>query len=232
MNDKPLAIIPARGGSRRIPRKNIRSFLGKPIIAYSVEAALKSNLFCEVMVSTEDKEIAKIAKEYGATVPFFRSNETADDFATIENVLEEVLLNYSDIHFEFESFCCILPTSPLLSAQRLTESFKLFNSSSFDSLFPVLRFSYPIQRALKVEMGKVVMAQPQYIHSRSQDLEPMYHDAGQFYWMKTSVFMLAKELFCQNAGMIELSEMEIQDIDTIEDWKLAEYKYRILNYEY
>lgn len=232
MKNNAVAIIPARGGSKRIQHKNIKEFLGKPIIAYSIEAALKSNLFQEVMVSTDDKEIATLAIKFGASVPFYRSSKNADDFATVENVIEEVLNCYESQGVGFENFCCIFSTAPLISAIRLKESYDLFKSSSFDSLFPVLRFSYPIQRALKHADGKIVMALPEFMHMRSQDLEPRFHDAGQFYWMKTDAFMKLKEVFCDNAGMIELSEMEVQDIDNMDDWKMAEIKYKILNNEY
>lgn len=226
---KNIAIIPARGGSKRIPRKNIKPFMGKPIIAYSIEAALNSGLFDEVMVSTEDKEIAKIAKLYGAKVPFFRSERLSDDHATIENVIEEVLKEYEKLNMLYDNFCCLLSTAPFLDVQSLTKSYNLFNNSSFDSIFPVLRFSYPIQRALKLENGRIVMREPEYIHTRSQELEPMFHDSGLFYWMKVDMFMSSKEIFCDNSGMFEVSEIEAQDIDTESDWKLAELKFELLH---
>jgi len=224
-----LAIIPARGGSKRIPRKNIKEFLGKPIIAYSIEVALKSKLFDEVMVSTDSEEIAKIARQYGAKVPFFRSKKTADDFATIENVIEEVIDWYKMNGREFDNFCCIFSTTPLLKPEHLLESYTLLLKNKFDALFPVIRFSYPIQRALKLQKGRIVMAEPQYIHSRSQDLEPMFHDAGMFYWMKTKKFCQTLEILCDNTGMFELSELEVQDIDNMTDWVLAELKYKLLS---
>ena len=223
-----ICVIPARGGSKRIPKKNIKEFLGKPIIAYSIEAAIESNLFDEIMVSTDNEEIAKIARQYGAKVPFFRSKKNADDFATIENVIDEVLNMYKKIGREFDNFCCISSTTPLLKEEHLSESYSLFNMNKFDALFPVIRFSYPIQRALKLQSGKIVMAEPQYIHSRSQDMEPMFHDAGMFYWMKTNKFSQTLEIICDNTGMFELSELEVQDIDNITDWKLAELKYDLL----
>ncbi len=224
---KNIAIIPARGGSKRIPRKNIKPFMGKPIIAYSIEAALQCGLFDEVMVSTDDEEIAEVAKKYGAKVPFMRSAETANDYATMENVIEEVLQNYQKEGKIFESFCCILSTAPFLSKKSLQESFRIFTTDAYDSLMPVLAFSYPIQRALKSENSRLIMREPEHIHTRSQDLEPMYHDAGLYYWMKIDRFLEVKEIFCANTGMIVLSESEVQDIDTEEDWKMAEMKYRL-----
>lgn len=225
---KNLAIIPARGGSKRIPRKNIKPFMGKPIIAYSIEAALQSGIFDEVMVSTDDEEIAEIAKQYGANVPFMRSKKNSDDHATMEDVIEEVLNEYYCQNKSFDSFCCILSTAPFLRSMSLINSHIKFLGGQYDSLFPVLRFTYPIQRALRQVDGKIVMREPQYIHSRSQDLEPMYHDSGLFYWMTVSKFMEVKEIFCDNSGMIELSDLEVQDIDTYEDWRMAEIKYQML----
>ena len=226
---KKLAIIPARGGSKRIPRKNIKLFLGKPIIEYSIKAALDSGLFDEVMVSTDDREIADISINAGAKVPFFRSEKTANDFAHIADVIEEVLIEYQKIGKIFDAFCCIFPTAPFLLPNRLVEGFNLMTDKNFDSIFPVLRFSYPIQRALKIEDGKVSMILPENFNKRSQDLMPSYHDSGQFYWMKTKEFDKQKRLFAENSGAIILTEMEVQDIDNDEDWEIAELKYKMIN---
>ena len=223
-----IAIIPARGGSKRIPRKNIKPFLGKPIIAYSIEAAQQTGLFTEIMVSTDDAEIAQIAKQYGAQVPFFRSPETANDYANIGDVVEEVLITYEKKGITFDNVCCLLATAPFINANRIKEAYDLMFSRLFEAVFPIVRFSYPIQRALKLSNGKVSMFQPENFAKRSQDLEPAYHDSGQFYWMRVSEFMKQKRFFAQNAGAIILPESEVQDIDTEEDWKIAEMKYRIL----
>ncbi|NSW45089.1 MAG: pseudaminic acid cytidylyltransferase [Bacteroidales bacterium] len=223
-----IAIIPARGGSKRIPRKNIKPFLGKPIIAYSIEAAQQTGLFTEIMVSTDDTEIAQIAKQYGAQVPFFRSPQTANDYANIGDVVEEVLITYKNKGITFDNVCCILATAPFINAKRIKEAYDLMLHQSFEAVFPIVRFSYPIQRALKLSNGKVSMFQPENFTKRSQDLEPAYHDSGQFYWMRVSEFMKQKRFFAQNAGAIILPESEVQDIDTEEDWKIAEMKYRIL----
>ncbi|SFH12503.1 pseudaminic acid cytidylyltransferase [Pontibacter chinhatensis] len=226
---KSLAIIPARGGSKRIPRKNIRPFLGKPIIAYSIEAALASGLFAEVMVSTDDEEIAHVAQEYGANVPFLRSTGASDDFATTAQVLEEVLLKYKAQGKSFEAACCLYPTAPFVTAKLLQESYKKLQEGDFDTVFPVLQYSYPIWRSLKVEQGKAAMNWPEHLNSRSQDLPAAFHDAGQFYWFRVDTFLEDKKLFTGNSGVIELSELEAQDIDSVTDWKLAELKYKLLH---
>jgi len=224
-----LAIIPARGGSKRIPRKNIKSFLGKPIIAYSIETALKSGVFDAVMVSTDDEEIAEIARSFGASVPFLRSGKSSDDYATTADVVEEVLLSYKEIGVEFELGCCIYPTAPLIKNDKLKESFDLLTRQSFDTVFPVVQYSYPIQRAIKVdEQNKMNLFFDEYKNSRSQDLEELYHDAGQFYTFSVAKFLEKKELWTQNTGVIVLDELEVQDIDTITDWKLAELKYGLI----
>ena len=223
---KNLAIIPARGGSKRIPRKNIRDFLGKPIIAYSIEVALKSKLFDEVMVSTDDVEIAEVAKKYGANVPFMRSKENADDFTTTVDVLLEVLRDYKKENKSFKQGCCIYPTSPLLTKKELIEGYELLKAKNFDTVFPVVKFGYPILRSLKIEEGKVKMNWAEYLDSRSQDLPDSYHDAGQFYWFQTDKLMEQKKLFTSNSGAVILKEEQVQDIDTEQDWKLAELKAR------
>jgi pseudaminic acid cytidylyltransferase len=216
-----LAIIPARGGSKRIPLKNIKDFLGKPIIAYSIEMAISSGLFEVVMVSTDDQIIAEIATNYGAKVPFYRSKDTANDFATLADVIDEVKNMYIDSHQEFDNICCILPTAPLISIECLKKTFVLLNEKYVDSVRPVVRFSYPIQRALKMSDNRVEMFYPEYQTTRSQDLEPAFHDAGQFYWMKFKTGLRGNSKFG-----FEISEMECQDIDTLEDWILAEQKYK------
>ncbi|HEY4650406.1 MAG TPA: pseudaminic acid cytidylyltransferase [Pontibacter sp.] len=226
---KRLAIIPARGGSKRIPRKNIKPFLGKPIIAYSIETALQSGLFDEVMVSTDDAEIAEVAEAYGANVPFLRSETAADDYATTADVIAEVLHNYSPEGKHFEQVCCIYPTAPFIQPAILREALQLLESANYSTVFPVLRYSFPIWRSLKMEANKVEMNWPEHQTSRSQDLEPAFHDAGQFYWLRTADFREQQQLFTPNSGAIELSELHAQDIDNETDWKLAELKYKLLH---
>jgi pseudaminic acid cytidylyltransferase len=224
-----LAIITARGGSKRIPRKNIRDFLGKPIIAYSIEAALHSGIFDEVMVSTDDEEIASIAKIYGAKVPFLRSAENANDFAGTYEVIEEVLNSYFELDKSFDYACCIYPTAPFVNAIRFTESFELLKGKQLDVVFPICKYSFPIQRALHLNNGKVEMIQPENRTKRSQDLPSVYHDAGQFYFFETKKLLANKKLFTENTGAIVLDEMEVQDIDNETDWKIAELKYTLLS---
>jgi N-acylneuraminate cytidylyltransferase len=225
---KNLAIIPARGGSKRIPRKNIKSFLGKPIIAYSIEAALQTGLFDEVMVSTDDEEITTVAKQYGAKIPFMRSIENANDFASTEDVIEEVLQSYCKLDISFEYACCIYPTAPFVNKEHLAKSNEILLKGNFDSVIPVLQFSYPILRAFKVVQNRIKMAWPENENKRSQDMDAYFHDAGQFYWINVNPFLKHKRLFNENTGFIELKELEVQDIDNPSDWEMAEYKYTCL----
>lgn len=225
---KKIAIIPARGGSKRIPRKNIKNFLGKPIIAYSIEAALNSKIFDEVMVSTDDAEIAEIAKKYGAKVPFYRSSEMSSDTATTTSVLIEVLDEYKKLGQEFEYCACIYPCAPFINTQKLIQAMDLLIKKGVDSVLPVVKFSYPPQRGLIIRDEKVQMLHPKNYDMRSQDLEPYYHDAGQFYCLKSSSLIREKKLYCENTLPIILPESEVQDIDNEEDWKIAEIKYKIL----
>ena len=219
-----LCIIPARGGSKRIPRKNIKNFLGKPIIAYSIEVALESKLFSEVMVSTDDDEIKEIALQYGAKVPFLRTKENADDYATLSDVIEEVKDYYLDTTKKFNNICCMLPTAPFITIELIHESYLEMLVKGFNSVRPVVRFSYPPQRGLKLVNGQVVLVNPEHAKTRSQDFEPIYHDAGMFYWMRFDVGLKGA-----NKGGVVVSEKIVQDIDTVEDWEMAELKYRIVH---
>jgi len=228
---KTLAIIPARGGSKRIPRKNIKDFLGKPIIAYSIEAALKSNLFDEVMVSTDDEGIASIAKQYGAKIPFMRSEKNADDFTGTGDVVFEVLNKYSEIGKDFTTACCIYATAPFVNENKLIEGFKLLTDSEFDAVFPLAKYNSPIWRSYYLnENRSVKMNFPENEAKRSQDLPDAYYDAGQFYWFKTAAIHLLenKNSFGINKASIVLDDMEVQDIDNIEDWQIAEMKFEYL----
>ena len=223
-----IAIIPARRGSKRIPNKNIKDFLGKPIIAYSIETAIKSKLFDEVMVSTDDMQIAEIAQSLGAKVPFMRSKENSNDYAGTSDVILEVLDKYKKNGNIFDYCCCIYPAAPFITPEKLKESFELFKVKEYDSLFPVVKYSYPIQRSYKFVNDKISMVWPENYSKRSQDLEPFYHDAGQFYWIKVKELIKIKKLYTCNSGAIILSELEVQDIDNEEDWKLAEMKFKLL----
>jgi N-acylneuraminate cytidylyltransferase len=223
-----LAIIPARGGSKRIPRKNIKMFLGNPIIRYSIDEAVRCGCFDEIMVSTDDREVAEASQKYGAQVPFVRSAKTSDDFATIAEVLWEVLSEYKARGKVFEHACCIYPTAPLITAERLRQGYQLLREYGAESVIPVVRFSYPIQRALKIENELLSMIWPENINARSQDLMPAYHDAGQFCWFSVESFIMNRQLFSQRTVPLVIPESEVQDIDTIEDWQIAELKYSIL----
>lgn len=225
---KKIAIITARGGSKRIPRKNIRPFLGKPIMAYSVEAALQSGIFDEVMVSTEDEEIAALARQYGAKVPFYRSEKTSGDFAGTNDVLLEVLEEYDKRGEHFELGCCIYPTAPFVTAEKLREAAGKLEASDADTLIPVVEFSYPPKRAMVIREGLLQFGDLRYIDSRSQDLEKEYHDVGQFYCFRTEAFRQNKKLMLGKILPYVVSEMEVQDIDNESDWQIAEIKYQAM----
>lgn len=222
-----VAIITARGGSKRIPRKNIKEFLGKPIIEYSIEAALKSGVFDEVMVSTEDEEIAEIARKAGAKVPFMRSAKTSDDHATSAEVVMEVLEEYKKCGEEFDYACCIYPTAPFVTAQKLQKARNILEENNADTVMPVVKFSFPPQRSVIMENGYLKFKWPEHELTRSQDLEPFFHDAGQFYFIKAGSFWTQKRLLMEKTIPIEMEEMEVQDIDNLEDWKIAEVKYAV-----
>jgi len=223
-----IAIIPARGGSKRIPRKNIKEFCGKPIIAYSIETAIKSNIFDEIMVSTDDEEIAEIAKKYGASVPFFRSAEMSSDMAMTVPVLIEVLGEYEKRGKHFDITCCIYPCAPFITPQKLKQGVDILLQNNANFAFPVVKFSYPPQRGLVIRDQRISMLYPENYLKRSQDLEPLYHDAGQFYFAKTEVLKEKQTFFGENSMPIICNESEMQDIDTMEDWKIAEIKYKMI----
>lgn len=225
---KNIAIITARGGSKRIPRKNIKEFCGIPILAYSIEAALNAGVFDTVMVSTDDEEIAGVARQYGAEVPFFRSENTSNDYATTNDVLLEVLTEYEKRGTDYELACCIYPTAPFVTAGKLKDAVARLLQSDADTLIPVVAFSYPPQRAMIVKDGRLVFEYPQYLDSRSQDLEPHYHDVGQFYVFRTAAFRKNKKLMVGNILPLVVSELEVQDIDNQTDWEIAEIKYRLM----
>ncbi|MCR4763070.1 MAG: pseudaminic acid cytidylyltransferase [Lachnospiraceae bacterium] len=222
-----IAIITARGGSKRIPKKNIRPFCGQPIIAYSIQAALASALFDVVMVSTDDAEIAEISVKYGAEVPFMRSAKTADDYATTEDVLLEVLERYKERGQRFDLACNLYPTAPFITAERLKEAYDLISAGDCNAVFPVVRFAFPPQRGLYEENGWITPTSPEDYMKRSQDLRPVYHDCGQFYFYRVDAFLKSGSTV-DHARPLIISEMEVQDIDTLTDWKLAEMKYRLL----
>lgn len=219
-----LAIIPARGGSKRIPNKNIKKFLGKEIIAYSIESLLEVKNIKTVIVSTDSTEIESVALKYGASVPFIRSEKNSDDFATTYDVIEEVLNNYNE---NFDVVCCIYPTSVFVTANMLTKAIDLLLSTpTATSVVSVLEYSHPIQRSLTVQKGFLASNHPDFYNARSQDLDTNYHDAGQFYIFKPEAAKADKKLITQACIPFIINSNNAQDIDTIDDWKLAELKYQ------
>lgn len=221
-----IAVITARGGSKRIPRKNIKEFCGKPIIAYSIETAIESNIFDEVMVSTDDEEIKEIAIQYGAVVPFMRSEATSGDYVTTNDVLKEVFSEYEKRGQHFELAVCIYPTAPFITVEKLKEAVALMEQENADAVTPVVRFSFPPQRAFVVREGSLTYQFPENATVRSQDLEPIYHDCGQFYVMK--VENMLNNIPAKKHIPLIVSELEVQDIDNEEDWQIAEMKYRFM----
>ena len=227
--NKTIAIITARGGSKRIHRKNIKDFFGQPMIKYAIDAALKSKIFDTVMVSTDDEEIAEISKKCGAEIPFMRSEETSNDFATTNDVLIEVIKKYKEKDVIFDNICCIYPCVPLLKDDVLKDAYNTFINSNSDALMPVVKYSYPIQRALRISNNNFLnYAYPENKLKRSQDLETMYHDVGMFYFIKASVFLKEKTLLPLKTSSFIMNELYVQDIDTIDDWNIAELKYKLL----
>lgn len=225
-----VAIITARGGSKRIPRKNIRPFLGRPIIGYAIETARRSALFEQVMVSTDDDEIAAIARHFGASVPFLRSSETANDFATTADVLREVFAQYEQQGQVFDYACCLYPTAPFVTPDLLRQAFSTLTEHRFDTVYPLQRFGFPVQRAVSLHNQQVRWLQPEHALTRSQDLEPAYHDAGQFYFFDVAAFQSSHRLITDNSGGVVISEMAAHDIDTEDDWRMAELKWK-MNHE-
>ena len=223
-----IAIITARGGSKRIPRKNVKEFCGKPMLQYSIEAALSSGIFDEVMVSTDDEKIAQVAKAAGAKVPFMRSEKTSNDYATTADVLMEVIEEYKKLGQEFAYTCCIYPTAPFITAEKLQKAFSIIKEQNAAQLKPVIAYSFPPQRCEVVRDGKLEMLHPEHRNTRSQDLEPYYHDCGQFYFYDTKELIKGNGIIVEKVIPMVLSELEVQDIDNETDWKLAEIKYKMM----
>lgn len=228
MKTKAVAIIPARGGSKRIPRKNIKEFFGKPLIAYSIETALESNLFEKVVVSTDDKEIAKIAKEYGAEV-IKRPDELADDFTPTIPVIAHAIEVISKDMEDIQAVCCIYATAPFLKVKYIKEAYKKFTNNKNAYCFSATSFAFPIQRAIKIEDEQLEMFNPEHFNTRSQDLQEAYHDAGQFYWGRPDAWLTQIPIFSKESSVVLLPRHLVQDIDTLEDWKRTEFMYEALN---
>lgn len=224
-----IAIIPARGGSKRIPRKNIKWFHGKPIIAYPIETLLKSGLFDRVIVSTDDEEIAETARRFGADVPFLRSAENASDTAATYPVIKEVLDKLKSENEHFETICCVYPTSVFVTAEMICDSVEKLENEKLNSIAAITRFGHPIQRAIAVNGNLANFRNPEFSQTRTQDLETFYHDTGQFYMLDNIIFERYQSFFTDKTGFFEFPENLVQDIDNETDWKLAELKYQLLN---
>lgn len=223
-----ICIIPARGGSKRIPGKNLKFFHGRPILCYAIEAALKSGLFSEVMVSTDDRLIAETAVKYGASVPFMRDANLADDFSTTAEVLLDVLEKYRSSGREFDRLCCIYPTAAFVLPEHIRQGFEQLENGQASVVFPVLPFEYPIWRAMrKTDEHLLEMIWPENENKRSQDLEKAWHDAGQWYWLNVPDFLENKRILGGKAAGIPLSHLDAHDIDWPDDWELAELKFEI-----
>ncbi len=227
---KSIAIITARGGSKRIPHKNIRDFCGKPIISYSIETAKKSGIFDRVMVSTDSDEIAAVAREYGAEVPFMRSAENSDDYSTTEDVMLEVLGSYSKIGEQYDVACCLYPTAVFVTPEILKESMRVMTEKNPDVVIPLVQFSYPPQRGMIINPnGYAELINHEHVRTRSQDLEKIYHDCGQFYLYNVKRLIETKGYITNTFAPVVIPEMFVQDIDCEEDWKMAELKYKMIN---
>lgn len=227
-----LAVIPARGGSKRIPRKNIKPFCGKPMIAWSIAAALDSDCFDHVVVSTDDYEIGEVARQYGAEVPFVRPPELSDDHTGTVPVIRHAIEWFNEQGQMPVQVCCIYATAPFITAIDIKHGLDLLIDAGSDYAFSATRYPFPIQRAIRVsEQGRVAMFSPEHFNTRSQDLEEAYHDAGQFYWGRATAWLDCEVIFGLNATVVLLPQYRVKDIDTAEDWIMAEYLSRALNLE-
>jgi pseudaminic acid cytidylyltransferase len=224
-----IAVIPARGGSKRIPGKNIKFFHGKPMIAYSIEAAKQSDCFDKIIVSTDDQEIADIARQYGAEVPFIRPAEIAGDYATTMDVIQHAIQWCESQSMSLDLLCCIYATAPFILPSDLSLGLESVSENNIDYAFSATSFAFPIQRAISLnENGSVQMFQPEHLNTRSQDLQEAYHDAGQFYWGKIAAFKTGKPFFSLSSKAILIPRKRVQDVDTLEDWEFAEALYAVM----
>jgi N-acylneuraminate cytidylyltransferase len=223
-----LAVIPARGGSKRIPRKNIKLFCGKPMIAWSIESALQSGCFDQVIVSTDDAEIAEVARQCGAQVPFMRPAELSDDYTGTTSVIAHAINWFATQAQMPEQVCCLYATAPFVTAADLRTGLQTLLETDCDYVFSVSSYAFPIQRAIRIsKSNRVEMFSPEYFNSRSQDLEDAYHDAGQFYWGQAKAWLDNKMIFSSASTPQLLPRYRVQDIDTPEDWQFAEYLFHI-----
>jgi pseudaminic acid cytidylyltransferase len=225
-----LAVIPARGGSKRIPHKNIKLFMGQPIISYSINAAKSCGLFDKIIVSTDSKEIAQVAEKCGAEIPFFRPAELSDDFTGTDEVILHALNWFIKKDINIDYVCCIYATAPFVKPEHIREGFEILRNVGSTSSFPVTTYPYPIFRSLKINSrGNLEMFWPEHFKTRSQDLIEAYHDAGQFYWADVKKYLVEKRFFSESAAPVIIPRYLVQDIDTIEDWKRAEIMFQVLH---
>ncbi len=220
-----FCVIPARGGSKRIPRKNIKDFLGKPVIGYTIQTLLKSKLFDLIIVSTDDDEIASISRQFGAEVPWIRPSDLSNDTATTDSVVENVLNEVSLTYGEFDSGCCVYPVNPLLDTEILKKGFSDLKNYKAASVFPVVRFGSPIEHALLLNKGRPCFLSPAAVAINSHDLPTYFHDAGMFYWFDVAKYRKHPFLFSGDSFAFEINQLYCQDVNTPEDWALAELKY-------
>ncbi len=224
-----IAIIPARGGSKRIPGKNIKMFCGKPMIAWSIEAAIKSRLFGHIIVSTDDSDIAAIAREYGAETPFIRPDHISDDYAGTEKVISHAITYMNEHHVGFSAVCCIYATAPFIQQNDLVYGLEILETGNWDYVFPACEFSAPVFRSFqKNNEAGLEMFFPENYMKRSQDLPVALHDTGQFYWAYKETWLDEKEIFSKKSTVIVIPKWRTQDIDNLDDWKSAELLHQVL----
>lgn len=233
---KPIAIIPARGGSKRIARKNVRLLAGKPAIAYPIHLALNAGIFDRVIVSTDDAEIASISKSVGAEVPFMRSAKLSDDFTITVDVIAAAAEELRDQGSVFDEICCLYPVTPLLKENRLTEALEVLNTGNWDYVFPAIEFGSPIERGFKKSTsGGIDFCYPEFANTRTQDIKKTFHDAGQFYFGKANAWLEKRPILNGNSTFIEFDKNETLDVDDLEDWmlveKLIEMQSRVIHFE-
>lgn len=226
-----VAIIPARGGSKRIPRKNVKKFCGKPMIAWSIEAAKASGCFDHIIVSTDDEEIADTALHYGASVPFTRPADLSDDYTGTIPVIQHAIHWLVNQQIAVEEVCCLYATAPLVEPSDLCSGLSILQNSGADYTLSVTSYAFPIQRAIKLKNGRVEMFQPEHFQTRSQDLEEAWHDAGQFYWGKAAAWLKGGIVFSPSSAAVVLPRYRVQDIDTYEDWQYAEALFKLIKKE-
>jgi pseudaminic acid cytidylyltransferase len=225
-----LCVIPARGGSKRIPRKNIKEFFGKPMIAWSILAAIESGCFDKIIVSTDDAEIAEVSKEFGAEVPFLRPQNLSDDYTGTTEVTAHAINWFLQKSILFTDVCCLYATAPFVQSSDLLRGLDILSNSKSTYAFSVTSFAFPIQRAIRLHNSeRVEMLQPAHLNTRSQDLEEAWHDAGQFYWGKSTAWTQLLPIFSKDSSAVKLPRHRVQDIDTVEDWERAECLFKVLN---